>query len=202
MITYLKKALVHYLDIRTEKIIKKQITVKGKGQWFMRHSKICLAYGSTKEDIIVGANVWMWGNLISQSGGKIIIKDNVNIAGNSTIGAVEKVVIGKNTVISTYVTIMDNNNHPINPNDRLSFCHLKDTPYRGWKYSISKPIIIGENVWIGTNVRINKGVTIGDNSVIAACSVVTKDVPPNAIAAGNPARIVKTNIEVTPRLIP
>ena len=66
---------------------------------------------------------------------------------------------------------------------------------RKWKHSVSSPIIIGENVWIGSNVRICKGVTIGDNSVIAACSVVTKDVPANAIAAGNPAKIVKTDID-------
>ena len=45
--------------------------------------------------------------------------------------------------------------------------------------------IIGENCWIGANVRICKGVTIGDNSVVAACSVVTKDVPANCIVAGN-----------------
>ena len=66
---------------------------------------------------------------------------------------------------------------------------------RSWKYSASKPIRIGENVWIGENVRICKGVTIGNNAVIAACSVVTKDVPANAIAAGNPAKIVKTDID-------
>lgn len=51
--------------------------------------------------------------------------------------------------------------------------------------------IIGENCWIGANVRICKGVTIGDNSVVAACSVVTKDVPANCIVAGNPAKVVK-----------
>lgn len=50
---------------------------------------------------------------------------------------------------------------------------------------------IGNNVWIGDNVTVCKGVTIGDNSVIGAASVVTKDVPPHAVAAGNPARVIR-----------
>ena len=57
---------------------------------------------------------------------------------------------------------------------------------------------IGNYVWVGENSRICKGVTIGDNAIIAANSVVTKDVPANSIAAGNPARIVKTNLEEVP----
>ena len=69
------------------------------------------------------------------------------------------------------------------------------------RYSANAPIIIGENVWVGTNVRIQKGVTIGNNSIIAAHSVVTHDVPPNSIAAGNPARIVKTDIDKTTKPI-
>ena len=56
-------------------------------------------------------------------------------------------------------------------------------------------------MWIGSNVRICKGVTIGQGAVIAACSVVTKDVPANSIAAGNPAKIVKTDIDQLPRLL-
>ena len=67
---------------------------------------------------------------------------------------------------------------------------------RMWKHSANAPIIIGENCWIGTSVRICKGVTIGDNSIVAACSVVTKDVPANCVVAGNPAKIVKTGIDI------
>lgn len=65
-------------------------------------------------------------------------------------------------------------------------------------HSANAPIAIGRNCWIGQNARIQKGVTIGDNSIIAANSVVTKDVPANAIAAGNPAKIVKTDIDQIP----
>ena len=55
----------------------------------------------------------------------------------------------------------------------------------------SKPIILGSNVWIGTNSLIMKGVTIGENSIVAAQSVVTKDVPSNVIVGGNPAKPIK-----------
>ena len=56
---------------------------------------------------------------------------------------------------------------------------------------IKKPIIIGNDVWIGMKVTIMDNVTIGDGAIIGACAVVTKDIPPYAIAVGNPARIVK-----------
>lgn len=55
----------------------------------------------------------------------------------------------------------------------------------------SSPVIIGENVWIGSSSTILPGVTVGDNSVVAAGAVVTKDVPKNAVVAGVPARVVK-----------
>jgi acetyltransferase-like isoleucine patch superfamily enzyme len=97
---------------------------------------------------------------------------------------------------------MDNNNHPINPEDRKFIWDTEeDSIYRLWKFSDSKPVVIGKNVWIGMYARISKGVTIGDNAIIAANAVVTKDVPANSIAAGNPARIVKTDIDKAPRLI-
>ncbi len=54
-----------------------------------------------------------------------------------------------------------------------------------------KPVIIGDNVWLGEGVKVLKGVTIGENSVIGAGSVVTKDIPANVIAAGNPCRVIR-----------
>ena len=54
------------------------------------------------------------------------------------------------------------------------------------------PIVIGNNVWIGANVTVLPGVTIGENAVIAAAAVVTKDVPANAVVVGSPARVVRT----------
>ncbi len=165
---------------------------------FLLSSGINLIDGSKKEDIILEDHVWMWGILSSQSGGKIIMREYSKIGGGSIINAVERVEIGAYTAIAENVVISDNNNHPVSPDYRkfMRTDHTMDS--RLWKHSAHAPVKIGENCWIGRNVSIMKGVTIGDNSVVAANSVVTKDVPANCIAAGNPAKVVKTNITDIP----
>lgn len=164
---------------------------------------IKLLYGSDKKDIVIGTFFKFTGELISSHHGKIKIGNHCLVGPKCTVGAVNSVVIGNYVLISNNVVIIDNNNHPVNPFDRLfmtkaAYGHI----YRSWQYAISKPIVIHDNVWIGRNVIINKGVTIGENSIIGAGSVVTKDVPSNCIAAGNPAKVVKMNIDKEPRLIP
>lgn len=119
---------------------------------------------------------------VSSSGSRIVIGDNVGISG-STINATTTITIGDNTIIGSGCLITDTDSHPILAEQRL----LKDY----FKYTNSKPITIGKNVFIGARSIIMKGVTIGEGAVIGAGSVVTKDVPANAIAAGNPARVVK-----------
>ena len=60
-----------------------------------------------------------------------------------------------------------------------------------WEYAESKPIVIKDNVWIGRDCRILKGVTVGEGSIVALGAIVTKDVPPYTVVAGNPAKVVK-----------
>ena len=119
---------------------------------------------------------------ISASGSKIIIGNNVGISG-STINATTSITIGDNTIIGSGCLITDTDSHPIKAADRLR----PDWP----SLTKSKPIVIGKNVFIGARSIVMKGVTIGDGAVVGAGSVVTKDVPANAIVAGNPAKIVK-----------
>jgi maltose O-acetyltransferase len=86
------------------------------------------------------------------------------------------VKIGENVRIAPYTIILDSDFHDIKD-------HFADGP--------SKPVIIEDNVWLATRCTILKGVRIGKGSVVAAGSVVTKDVPPNCIVAGVPARVIK-----------
>lgn len=111
-------------------------------------------------------------------GYNIEVGDNFAANYNLTILDVGKVVVGNNVLIAPNVSIYTAG-HPVHPDSRNS----------GYEYGI--PITIGDNVWIGGNVVILPGVTVGSNSVIGAGSVVTKDVPEWVIAVGNPCRVVR-----------
>lgn len=95
-----------------------------------------------------------------------------------TILDVAPVTIGDNVMFGPNVSLFTAG-HPLHPVSRNS----------GYEYGL--PITIGNNVWLGGNVTVVPNVTIGDNTVIAAGSVVTKDIPANVIAAGNPCRVLR-----------
>jgi acetyltransferase-like isoleucine patch superfamily enzyme len=98
---------------------------------------------------------------------------------NGTIICLRHITIGRDVFISANVVIRDNDGHNL----------------IGSGQEMSKPITIGNHVWIGMNVIILKGVTIGDDAVIAAGAVVTKNVPPRSMVGGVPARVIRENIE-------
>mgnify|MGYP002555963393 FL=1 len=111
-------------------------------------------------------------------GSHIEVGENFIANYNLTILDVARVKIGRNVMIAPNVSIYTAG-HPLHPDSRNS----------GYEYGI--PITIGDNVWIGGNSVILPGVTIGSNVVIRAGSVVTKDIPDNRVAAGNPCRIIR-----------
>jgi acetyltransferase-like isoleucine patch superfamily enzyme len=108
----------------------------------------------------------------------IFIGNNCGLSG-TVLGAKEKILIGNNVLCGANTLITDFDWHGIQPDKRR--CSTGD----------SKQIVIGDNVFIGYGTVILKGVTIGNNSVIGANSVVTKNIPENVIAAGNPCKVIK-----------
>ena len=125
--------------------------------------------------------------------GKCTIGDFTLLNG-ALIMAEEKIEIGSHCLVSWNVGIADSDFHPLEPAQRLVDAQalapfFKDRPTRPKLHTA--PVVIGNNVWIGMNAVILKGVTIGENSVVAAGSVVTKSVPANVVVAGNPAVVVR-----------
>lgn len=125
-------------------------------------------------NFMVNEESYIW---ITHSGHLILEGGFMNEKATITCGS--EIHIGKNVHIAREASIRDYDGHYI------------ESP----SYRTAKPVYIGDNVWIGYRALIMKGVTIGEGSIIAANAVVTKDVPPHCIVAGNPARIIRWNIK-------
>lgn len=124
----------------------------------------------------------------------VAIVGDFTLLNGALIMAEERIEIGSYCLISWNVGIADCDFHPLEPALRLIDAHAlapfsKDRPPR--PKLETRPVVICNNVWIGMNAIILKGVTVGENSVVAAGAVVTKDVPANCIVAGNPAAVTK-----------
>lgn len=111
---------------------------------------------------------------------EILVGEHVKING-AMLYAREHISLGNYCLLAPGVVIIDNDSHPpvLDPIAR------RDVPP-------SAPVRIGNNVWIGMRSLVTKGVTIGDNAIVAAHSVVTRDVPANTLVGGNPARVIRT----------
>lgn len=109
----------------------------------------------------------------------IVMHENSEINAGSFLVAKEKIEIGRNTGLAYRVTVLTGSG--INPHNSLKALYPRYTA----------PVTIGNNVWVGANTTILPGVTIGDFSVVAAGSVVTKDVPSGVLVGGIPAKVIK-----------
>jgi acetyltransferase-like isoleucine patch superfamily enzyme len=147
------------------------------------------------DDVTIG-NHCTWDLAYSIAGRpELIIGDRVSVNYRCTLSIARSLSIGSDTMIAGNVKIYDNISHPISPARRLTHSRINADE--------TTPVVIGQNCWIGVGSIILRGVTIGDNSIVAAGSVVTKSVPPNTLVAGNPAVAVKTIVDdTTPRPAP
>jgi maltose O-acetyltransferase len=124
-------------------------------------------------------DVWIQPPFFCDYGTNIVVGTKVFFNFNCVVLDVMRVTIGSNVLFGPSVQIYTAT-HPIDAMER-----------RKWLES-AKPITIGSDVWVGGGAIICPGVTIGDRSVIGAGSVVTRDIPPDVFAAGNPARVVRS----------
>jgi acetyltransferase-like isoleucine patch superfamily enzyme len=117
-------------------------------------------------------------SIIVLSGAKLTLgKGGMNIGCRMVVS--DSISLGNNVYIGDYSCIRDNDSHSIS----------------GGTNGRAAPVNIGNNVWIGMNATILKGVTIGDGAVVAANSLVNRSVPPNALVGGVPARVIRENVK-------
>lgn len=126
----------------------------------------------------IGDKVWIAKTFNCDNGRNIHIGSNFTGNYNITMLDIREIRIGDNVMIGPN-TLITTVNHPLSPLGRRR--HL----------GIAKPVVIGDDVWIGGNCTILPGVTIGSNVVVAAGAVVNRDVPDNCVVGGVPARIIK-----------
>lgn len=183
-----KAYLMHKL-----RTFKKNCTI-GNDVVIYRETKIS-NLTTDKKKILIGDKSVINGMLtLYPFGEKIDIGKNTYIGIGTRIWAMGKIEIGNNVLIAHNVNIIDNNSHSIESKIRekeLNYTINNGFPRKNiFKVGIGN-IKIRDNVWIGMNSIILKGVEIGENVIVAAGSVVTKDIPPNTMVAGNPATIIK-----------
>ena len=164
-------------------VLGKNIQIPGKVHWLIRGSKVRVGdnlYFSSGDAVNpIGSN--LQGAIYVESGASLTIGNDVGMS-STRMWIHESVTIGDNVKIGACVLITDTDAHPL---DYLA----RRTSNEGTK---SAPIEIEDDVWVGAHSIILKGVTIGARSIIGAGSVVTRSIPADCVAAGNPCKVIKT----------
>jgi acetyltransferase-like isoleucine patch superfamily enzyme len=139
------------------------------------------AKGEDNEGIFIGNGVFVGRNsILSCKNGSIYLKDHVNIGFNCEIMSASSVTIGEKTLIAAYTYIIGGG-HEYSLIDKAVLDQGRT----------SRGVELGNSVWLGAGVKVLDGVKIGHNTIIGAGAVVTKDIPENSIAVGNPAQVKK-----------
>ena len=180
---WLKRASRRIEELYVRRKIAPQLDSLGPGYYFAKpwHVEI---FGSpinigrcvnviASHDMKVRISIWG----ISEGEGRITIGDNCLICPGVRLGSATEIIIEDNCMLAHASYVTDSDWHDIY--NRIIPCQKP------------APVHIKQNAWVGDSAIICKGVTIGENSVVGAGAVVTSDVPPNTVAAGNPARVVK-----------
>ena len=181
------------------------ISFRYKNTLFYKTSSVFLKnfsiYNSKQNKVVVGDECFIAATIIFEGTGCEVIIGNRVYIGSSKIICRNKIVFEDDILVSWGVTFYDHNSHSLDFEDRRKDIIQVVQDYKNhngnylknkdWGNVKTKPITIKRDTWIGMNAMILKGVTVGEGAIVAAGSVVTKDVPPYTVVAGNPAVVVK-----------
>ena len=166
--------------------------IKNRDTFFYHKNSSVDNFQKNKSAIRVGSRTHIKGQLmVFANGGSITIGDDCYVGENSRIWSMSAIKIGNRVLISHGVNIHDTNSHSIYASERHD--HFRKIASTGHPLNLdsvtSLPIVIGDDVWIGFNASIMKGVTIGNGAIIGANTVITKSIPAYGIAVGNPFKL-------------
>jgi acetyltransferase-like isoleucine patch superfamily enzyme len=180
------------VDYLIQRLIGRATCHMGQDTKLSRTARIRNISGDTGK-IAIGKHSHIQGELlVFAHGGRIAIGDWCYIGENTRIWSSGSITIGDRVLVSHSVNIFDNLTHPIKAADRHA--QVRQIMERGHPRELvlgEQPITICDDAWIGAGAFVLRGVTLGQGAIVAAGAVVTKDVPPFSIAAGNPAVVIR-----------
>lgn len=180
---FLNSAFIHSRAKRNKSFFSSGINCISSKQLFIFNKQTTIHLGN---------QVIIKGTLHCQKeAAKIIVGDRVFLGARSVIASSNKIIIGNDVLISQNCYITDNDGHSTNSKIRSKDVPNRFQGFKDWSVVNCEPIKIGDKSWIGPNSTILKGVEVGEGAIVAAGSVVTKNVPPYVLVGGVPAKFIK-----------
>ncbi len=159
-------------------------------QWILRSRGVVIEGKCWFQDVVVPRNPWD-----IHIGAGVMLDEKVTLLSTGEKREVPRIILHPGTYINRYTMLDATEKIEIGEKCLIGpFCYITDHDHKlekGAGNFVSRPVIICNGCWIGAHVTVLKGVEIGENSIVGAGSVVTRNLPPGSVAAGNPARVIK-----------
>ncbi len=185
---------MRHIIVRAVNAVYRGLFAKSRGQWRVAHSSSVYAWRVKLKKgcaVTIGERSSVSATICFDREDATVEIGQGTFLGNSLLVSAGRISIGDGVLISWGVTIVDHNSHSLKWVDRQKDLDNWRLGRKDWQQIVVSPVVIEDRVWIGFNAIVLKGVTIGEGAIVGAGSVVTRDVPPNTIVAGNPARVIR-----------